>query len=490
MKKYVHLIVCALLSLLLSCDKFDQLPILQEQPMQEAVQGYMDNPEKAESVLYAAYFYLRYYNNFSRFYHTIAEAMTDYSYGYGSYAAASTFKLDPTLIGRINDIWSCMYRCIRFSNTVVRDVSAASFDATRREQIIAEARFLRAFAYLHLAQLWGAVPLITDENMDATGAYNFPRTPAEKVFRQCEADLKVAAEKLPDTQDLIGRADKTIAKTVLTEVYLHLHEWEKAASTALEVINSGKYSLVEVTEPDDFYKLYSPTVVNTKEEIFYLKYVDGKPNGSAFAAMLHRGGEWFKGSNFFGIFSTWDNKRMAEWDDADLRKAFNIYTYTDEEDNLLIYNKKFIQTDESKVDGDTAGNDLPLYRYADLLMFYAEAAARANGAPTADAMEKLNCVHRRAYGKPSTEPNEEVDYKLSDYATLDAFIDLVLKERCYEDCYECKRYNDLKRCGKLKEYVLYAKGEEIGEAAYLWPIPEDEFLYNEGISPEDQNPGY
>ena len=247
---------------------------------------------------------------------------------------------------------------------------------------------------------------------------------------------------------------------------------------------------MEVTVSDDFYKLFHPSLVSTTEEIFYLKYVDGKPNGSAFAAMLHRDNIWFLGSNFYGIFSTWDNRRMAEWDDADLRKAFNIYTVVDEESNVLIYNKKFIQLDASKVDGDTAGNDLPLYRYADLLMFYAEAAARANGAPTADAMEKLNMVHRRAYGKPSTTPDATVDYKLSDYATLDAFIDLILKERCYEDCYECKRYNDLKRCGKLAEAVLYAKGQVIGESAYLWPIPEDEFLYNKGITPDEQNPGY
>ena len=490
MKKIILSLAAVCFLLLPSCEKLEDLAILQEQPMKESVQGYMNNPEKAESVLFAAYFYLRYYNNFSRFYHTIAEAMTDYSWGYGSYAAASTFKLDPTLIGRINDIWSCMYRCIRFCNTIIKQLEDADFDATKRKQIIAEARFLRAFAYMHLAQLWGAVPLITDKNMDNQGEYNYPRTAQEKIFAQCKEDLIVATRDLPDTQSMIGRADKMVAWTVLTEVYLHLHDWDNALLAAQTVVNSHKYSLVEVSVSDDFYKLYHPSLVNTTEEIFYLKYVDGKPNGSAFAAMLHRDNIWFLGSNFYGIYSTWDNKRMFEWDDNDLRKAFNIYTVDDEEGNTLIYNKKYIQLDPAKVDGDTAGNDLPLYRYADLLMFYAEAAARAAGAPNADAMEKLNMVHRRAYGKPSGTADPTVDYKLADYPTLDSFIDLVLKERCYEDCYECKRYNDLKRCGKLAEYVLYAKGETIGESAYLWPIPEDEFLYNKGISPEDQNPGY
>lgn len=486
MKKYI-LAFAAAVSLLSSCEKFENMKCLQEQPMKEAVQGYMDTPEKVESILYAGYFYLRYYNNFSRFYFTIAEGMTDYSYGYGSYAPASSFKLDPTLITRINDVWSCMYRCIRFSNTVIRDVADAEFDPVKRDQLIAEAKFLRAFAYMHVAQLWGGVPYIDDKNMDSKGDYNYPRTAPEIVFQHCADDLEYAAENLPDSQPLVGRADKMAANTVLTEVYLHLKKYDKAAETAKKVIDSKKYKLIEVKTSDDFYNLYGPKLVSTAEEIFYLKYIPGKPDGgSAFGSMLHRDAKYFSGSLFFGIYSTFENKRMAEWDDNDLRKAFNIYTYVDEEGNLLIYNKKYI-CDEN--DGDHTGNDLPLYRYADLLMFYAEAVSRANGGPTADAMEKLNMVHRRAYGYLSTEPSP-VDYKLSDYTSEDAFIDLILKERCYEDCYECKRYNDLKRCGKLAECVKYAKGLDIPESAYLWPIPEDEFLYNEGIRPEEQNPGY
>ena len=68
---------------------------------------------------------------------------------------------------------------------------------------------------------------------------------------------------------------------------------------------------------------------------------------------------------------------------------------------------------------------------------------------------------------------------------------VLLEERMYETCYEGKRYNDLKRLGKLAEYVLYAKDIVVSQGAYWFPIPNEEFLYNKGLDiSKDQNPGY
>ena len=81
------------------------------------------------------------------------------------------------------------------------------------------------------------------------------------------------------------------------------------------------------------------------------------------------------------------------------------------------------------------------------------------------------------------------------YASKDAFLALVLQERGYETIFEGKRYNDLKRCGKLAEAALAAGRisalSEVGDAAYWWPIPTDEFNYNMALDQtKDQNPGY
>ncbi len=489
-----NIIITALAGLFIfgGCEALDSLECIQEKPIKEATEGFMNSKEDIESVLFSSYHQIRRYHCFSRYYHTIAETMTDYSYGYGSYEASSYYEgLDPTLTSRTNDVWACFYRAVRFANSVV--LNAPDAKEASPEQIaalVAEARFLRAFCYLHLVQCWGAVPYITDRNMHQQGDINYPRVPVAEILAGCAADLEYAAQNLPDVQSMAGRPQKMTANTVLTEVYLHQKEYAKAEAAALAVIESGNYSLIPVSVPDDFYNLYHPDLASSSEEIFYLKYADGmdKDLGSSFAAMLHRGGNYFNGSNYFGIYSIPENKRMADWPDADLRKEFNVYEI-DSEGEIYLYNKKFIATNAN---GDSAGNDLPLYRYADLLLYYAEAACMANGGPTADAVEKLNMVHRRAYGKPADTPDASVDFELSDFTDADSFMKVVIEERLYETCYEGKRYNDLKRLGLLEEYVAEAKdGQTVGEGGYWFPIPNDEFLYNKGMNVNtDQNPGY
>ena len=484
------LLFAAALSLA-GCSAFEDMAILQEKPVKEASEGFMDTEENIESVLFSSYYQLKRYNCFSRYYPIIVEAMSDYCNGQGSYASASDYEgLDPTLTARTNDVWACMYRAVRFANIVILNAPGAEHaSAEVVDNLVAEAKFIRAFTYMHLAQNWGAVPLVTEENMHQSGDINYPRTPVETVYALCESDLLYAAEHLPDKAKMMGRPQKMTANTVLTEVYLLEGKWQDAADAAKKVIDSKQYSLVEVSAPDDFYKLFSPDLASSPEEIFYLKYSDSfdKSYGSCFAAMYHRGGQYFNGSNYYGIYTTYDNNRIADWDDNDLRKAFNTYEI-DSDGEVWVMNKKFTAT---KANGDAAGNDYPMYRYADLLLYYAEAACRAAGAPTAEALEALNMVHRRAYGKPSTTPDASVDYKLSDAPTADEFITLVLKERLYETCYEGKRYNDLKRVGKLAEYVLDAKGTVVKDGGYWFPIPNDEFLYNKGMDVAvDQNPGY
>jgi hypothetical protein len=136
-------------------------------------------------------------------------------------------------------------------------------------------------------------------------------------------------------------------------------------------------------------------------------------------------------------------------------------------------------------------NDIPVYRFSDILLMSAEAEVRSTGIVSSVAMERLNMVHRRAYGYPVfiTSP---VDFKISDY-TKDSFIELVIKERGYETACEGKRWNDLKRLGKTKcrEIIKAGTGKDIVDKHFLFPIPVAELTYNSKINPAtDQNPGY
>lgn len=144
-------------------------------------------------------------------------------------------------------------------------------------------------------------------------------------------------------------------------------------------------------------------------------------------------------------------------------------------------------------DGDTSanpGNDDPLVRYTDVLLLYAEAEARVNNGPNEEAMEAINQIHRRAYGK-TPRLKSSIDYKLSDYPTLDSFMKLLVQEEGYETFGEGKRWLFLKRLGIVKEQIKEAKGIDIDSTCLLFPIHEDEYNVNLAIDPKkDQNPGY
>jgi hypothetical protein len=183
---------------------------------------------------------------------------------------------------------------------------------------------------------------------------------------------------------------------------------------------------------------------------------------------------------------TLQTKAIREWDYKDLRKAFNLYNVNIGFGTTTVLFKKFIDPEAATSGGK---NDFPAYRYPDILLFYAEADCRVNNGPTTDGMEKLNMIHRRAYG---FDPNgaSSVDFNKNDY-NKESFIDLVLQEGMYEQMDEAKRFLELKRSGKLAEIVKMNHGIDVQVGALLWPIPNTEYDYNKAIDPTtDQNPGY
>ena len=149
---------------------------------------------------------------------------------------------------------------------------------------------------------------------------------------------------------------------------------------------------------------------------------------------------------------------------------------------------KFYDPDAESSGGATCDN--PVYRYADVLMMYAEVLNEVNNGPNAEAMEYLNMIHRRGYGYDPTSPSP-VDLKLSDYSTKQAFMDILTKEQCYEFWTEGKRWPFLVRTGQAEKYVKEYKGRDINPDLYHFPIPDTEFTFNTALNPStDQNPGY
>ncbi|MFN3380391.1 MAG: RagB/SusD family nutrient uptake outer membrane protein [Runella zeae] len=470
---------------LMSCED-----VLKEEPKAVAVETFYNTAAEVETAVNAAYQELRATNGISGQLGAQVEAYTDYSYGRGSYQVLSDFQgLNSTNIPRTDDGWRLFYLSIRNANLVIQNApKGKNISQADVAKYVAEAKFLRAYNYFWLVRNWGGVPIRTEATLNEP---NVKRGTVDEVYTLIIADLKEAETNLPDKPAQVGRATKWAAKAALAEVYFTRNQYAEARDKADEIIKSGQFSLVPVTVAADFDKVFGPTVVTSPEEIFYLKMTRQNNQGMYLAMFAHHPGTRLHGAGgFFAHYTdSQTNPVYKNWDNNDLRKSYNWINWNIGLGSNSMLCKKF--SDALAPSGTGAGNDFPIYRYSDVLLMYAEAACRASNGPTAAALEALNQVHRRAYGKPATAPST-VDFKLTDY-TAETFNDLVLKERGYETQYEAKRWLDLKRLGtaKLKQIIKAATGKDVADKHLFWPIPVGELNFNTALDPsKDQNPGY
>jgi starch-binding outer membrane protein, SusD/RagB family len=482
MKKYIFIILLGVLS---SCED-----VLLEKPKAIAVETFYNTAGEVETAVNAVYEQLRATNGISGQLGAQMEAYTDYSYGRGSYQVLSDFQgLNSTNIPRTDDGWRLFYLGIRNANLVIQNApKGTNISAADVTKYTAESKFLRAYNYFWLVRNWGGVPIRTEATLNEP---NIPRSSVEDVYKQIIADLKEAEANLPDTQKQAGRASKWAAKAALAEVYFTRNEYALARDKANEIIQSKKFSLVPVTVAADFDNIFGPTVVTTPEEIFSLKMTRQNGQGMYLAMYAaHPGTKLHGAGGFYAHYSeTETNLVQKNWDAADLRKTFNWIKYDIGLGPNSILCKKF--SDPLAPNQTAAGNDFPIYRYADVLLLFAEADNRAKNAPTAEALEAFNQVRRRAYGKPAGSASSN-DIALAGL-TFDAFNDLALRERGYETQYEAKRWLDLKRLGipKLKQIIKAATGKDVADKHLFWPIPVGELNFNTALDPgKDQNPGY
>jgi hypothetical protein len=454
---------------------------LEEHPKSIAVETFYNTATEVESAVNAIYNPLR-STDIQGGYLPEVEPYVDYGYGRGSFTILNDFAgLDATHTSKIGLAWASFYLSIRNANLVIKNAPVGNnISQADIDRYIAEAKFLRAFDYFHLVRSWGAVPIRTEVNITEI---NVGRSPVDSVYGLILEDLQDAETNLPDKQAILGKPTKWAAKTLLADVYLQLGRYADAAAKSEEVIQSGKYALVPISTTDDLQKIFGGSAGITSEEIFYIEFSHQTGYSNIWPMyMNHPGTKLLGQGGYFGFYTDSANSVFKNWDNNDLRKGL-WYPWNFGMGTTTLLNKKFIDPQPK------SANPATWYRYADLLLIYAEAASRDANGPTADAMEALNQVHRRAYGRDPAVP-ADIDFDLADYDEA-TFLDLIVKEYGYEFQYEGKRWLELKRTGKAQEIILAAKGKTIAEKCYLFPIPAGEFSYNKALDPAtDQNPGY
>lgn len=488
MKRFKTLVIIGLLLSFISCDVLEDE--LEENPKSDLSTDFLESEAGLQTLVNSTHEPIR--SQFRSLYFLLNEIQADYSFGRGSTQPIGSFKgLDVTNQLRTATQWEVFYQSIRNANLAIESVSESEIiDESQKRAWVAEARFMRAFHYYHLVRHFGPVPLYLDFEEQERGERG--RDPVEDVFNAIIADLEVGEQDLPSTPSQMGRPTKWAAKALLAEVYLTIEEWGPAKEKAKEVMDSGEFGLVQVSEVGDFENLYGAEVNGSIEEIFYIKW--NRDDGWGWPLNLLWEDTIYSPFGNFVIFER-PGPFFDNWDNDDLRKEWSIFTEfesrtTGEIEQLPsttpILTRKF--RDPAASCRTCHANDYPFLRYADVLLIFAEASNEFENGPSQLAVESLNQVRRRAYGFPSDSPSS-VDFDKNDF-TVDSFRDTVIQERAFEFYMEGSRWFDLIRTGMVEEKVLENLGIVVEEIALLWPIPQQEIDTNPGISQSDQNPGY
>lgn len=475
----------------LSMTSCEDWKFLDEHPKKIDATTYMSDAEEVQSVINSIYGQFERDAAFGRYLSVLPEALSDYAYGRGNYNTSYETGLTTNGQTFVKDSWAVLYRAIRFSNEIMSQIDGADLSQTDYKHLTGEARYLRAFAYSFLVKYWGAVPFFDESNMSD---FNKPRTPAETIWQYVVDEATYAAQNLPESASAAGHPTKYSALTLKGEALMYLERWSDAAEAFGEVISSGRYSLVTLSTADDFSKVYGVSATGTPEEVFYIKF--NRDVTAKFQWMLLCNPNPVYPTGAVGIYSDYsNNKFVAAWDKNDFRYQWSLWVQTGNGAlNAMTKTGMICLKYRDHENASACANDWPVYRYADVLLYCAEAICRRDGKPNAEAMEYVNMVRRRAYGM-NPKRAQPTDRSLSDYPDSDRFMDMLLQERGYETCFEAKRYCDLKRCGLLAEYAVragkVASVSDVKDAAWWWPIPTDEFNYNTAMDPtKDQNPGY
>lgn len=142
--------------------------------------------------------------------------------------------------------WGRLYAYIYAANVIIdrADAAAARWESEEEKNaIVGEAKFLRAFAYRFLANMWGNGPIVIHET--TSPQLNYQSATQDEIYAQCKEDLEFAIEWMPDIDDQKGgRASKVAAQHLLSEILIQMKDYEGAVAQATAVISNPAMSLM------------------------------------------------------------------------------------------------------------------------------------------------------------------------------------------------------------------------------------------------------
>ena len=405
-----------------------------------------------------------------------------------------------------------IYFQIGLCNDFIRQTSDANLtkrglsesDAQQIRKYRAEARLMRALSYWHALDLFGGGPFIT-ENDELIISTIPPYKKGSELFTYIEDELKSldAGSDLrdPRTARVYGRADKALAWTLLSKLYLNATVYNgsdrsaDALTYADKVLTQGGYSLAP-SYPNLF--LADNNVTSANESIFTITFDGLNTRGyGGMTYLVHAPVGRLVDPKSAGINGGWAGLRTKPQlvalfpggtSSADARQMFFTRGQKTSIDSLSPFSNgvlitKFRNVTSTGVAGsDPSGNfpdtDFFMFRLADVKLMYAEAALRSKTTgKSGTALDQVNQVRARANAADLTS------LSLQD----------VLNERGRELYWEGHRRTDLIRFGQYAAGYSWPfkggvrEGKDIESFRTLFPIPNTERVLNTSLP---QNPGY
>lgn len=447
---YIRLIlIFSIIIVITSCEQFVKVDEVKDRMLAEQV---FENKTTANAAI--AGIYKTYKTSFpaaiSQLNPMISDELTTYLN-----AATNNYVINNLQVNDTTLPWARLYSVIFGANNAIEKLSnSTAIDNVSKQLYIGEAKFLRAFAYFYLVNLFGDVPLILTTNVQQNSVAT--RTPSEQVYSQIILDLKEATRDLPldyahGNNERI-RANHWVAKSLLARVYLYRKMYTDAEREANDVIGSNAYTL-----------LNTPVGIwakNNTEAIWQLANNPTENNNPVASGFLYTSAPTYKLTESL----------LNAFEVGDLRRSTWIQNRVYQSNNLSIPFKLTSSTTNPP-------EYYTLIRLAELYLIRAEARAfRDDFQGCADDIDLI----RQKHGGLTTPVLVPSNFEQA--------LDLILHERRVEFFTEgMHRWFDLKRTDRLNSAMMQVKPTTWNDWAAWYPIPLTETQRNTKMT---QNTGY
>ncbi len=473
---------------LIACEQ----EIINLSPVSElTTSNFYESEEDFNNALIAAYDVLQEKNKIDFIMSEIkSDNSTEMKYQYEKDIDNFSVNLTNELISRF---WKIAYKGIFRTNIILEKIGSADFSDEKKNIIIGQTKFIRAYIYFDLVRYFGDVPLVV-KVLRLSEAAEHKRNSVDEVYQQIEDDLKEAASYLPsvytDSKD-IGRITKGAANALLASVYLTRKNYSES-KTALEVVMGDAVAAYQLLPLFD--DVFSLEKQNSKEIIFAIQYSSGTGQEghdfmNVFGPINPQADVCIGGGNEHNIPTA---DLIRAYKPGDTRKAATLKEYVAVAGDTVNtpYNRKFLVA-QNVNDG---GLDWPVIRFSDVILMYAEVLNELDD--LSGAIAQLNKIRERAFG------DQLHNFDLSSIPDKETFRTKVLNERRIELAFENHRWFDLVRTGKALEFlqvenrlqdwktgqILISLTLNMQPYQTLYPIPLDEIELSNGNL--TQNDGY